>query len=137
MAAVNQQEDSSVSSSTDAGVLYRLVAGFPEHAGCIPHNVSNGQTLEDHPINRRTHVGGKFPIYVQLISIFSLAGVQSRVDVTINGQYAEVLNKLGWPGTTETYRVHLGVPTGTAPGTATIPLTAAFIPGPEVKISVQ
>src|SRR5688500_14115965 len=33
------------------------------------------------------------------------AEVNSPVDVTINGPTAEVANKLGWPGTTDTYRL--------------------------------
>lgn len=66
-----------------------------------------------------------------------LAEVNSPLDVTINGQPAEVVNKFGWPGTTDSYRVDVRVPAGTAPGTATIQLTAAFIQGSEAKISVQ
>lgn len=63
--------------------------------------------------------------------------VNSPVEVTVNGEPAAVLNKLGWPGLVDTYRVDFGIPEGTAPGPATIQLSAAWIAGPEVKIAVQ
>ena len=63
--------------------------------------------------------------------------VNSPVEVTVNGNAAEVLNKIGWPGTTDTYRLDIRVPDGTAPGTATLQLTAAFIQGREVSVPMQ
>lgn len=66
-----------------------------------------------------------------------LQEVNSPVEVTVNGNAAEVLNKVGWPGTTDTYRVDFRVPAGTAPGIARIQLSAAFIPGREVSLPVQ
>ena len=66
-----------------------------------------------------------------------LQEVNSPVEVKVNGNVAEVLNKIGWPGTTDTYRVDIRVPDGTAPGMATVQLTAAFIPGREVSLPVQ
>jgi len=63
--------------------------------------------------------------------------VNSPLEVTLNGKAADVLNKIGWPGTTDTYRVDIRVPDGTVPGMAALRLTAAFIPGREVRIPVQ
>lgn len=63
--------------------------------------------------------------------------VNSPIEVRVNGKDAEVINKIGWPGTTDLYRVDFRVPASIAPGMATIQLTAAWIPGPEVNISVQ
>jgi hypothetical protein len=63
--------------------------------------------------------------------------VNSPVEVTVNGREAEVINKVGWPGTSDLYRLDFRVPAGLPPGMATIQLTAAWIPGPEVKIPVQ
>ena len=57
--------------------------------------------------------------------------------MTVGGKEAEVINKIGWPGTYGLYRVDFRVPSGLPPGTATLQLTAAWIPGPEVKIAVQ
>ena len=55
----------------------------------------------------------------------------------MSGKETEVINKIGWPGTYELYRVDFRVPAGIAPGMAAIRLTAAWIPGPEVEIPVQ
>jgi len=66
-----------------------------------------------------------------------LAVVNSPVEATVNGNAADVINKIGWPGTTERYRLDIRVPNGTAPGMATLQMTAAFIPAQEVSIPVQ
>jgi len=66
-----------------------------------------------------------------------VAEVISPVGVLVNGKEAEVVNKIGWPGTTDRYRIDFRVPSGLAPGTATIQLTASWIPGPTVNIAVQ
>jgi hypothetical protein len=63
--------------------------------------------------------------------------VNSPVEVTMNGKETEVINRTGWPGTSDRYRVDVRVPSGLPPGTASLQLTAAWIPGPEVKIPVQ
>lgn len=66
-----------------------------------------------------------------------LQEVNSPVDVTVNGHAADIINKAGWPGLENVYRVDFRVPEGTAPGLATVQLTAAWIAGPEVKIAVR
>ncbi len=63
--------------------------------------------------------------------------VNSPVEVTVNGKEAEVINKIGWPGTYDLYRVDFRVPAALSAGMATLQLTAAWIPGPEVKIAVR
>jgi uncharacterized protein (TIGR03437 family) len=63
--------------------------------------------------------------------------VNSPIEVTVGGKDAEVINKVGWPGTYDLYRVDFRVPAGLPPGQATLQLTAAWIPGPEVKIPIQ
>ena len=63
--------------------------------------------------------------------------VNSPLDVTVNGQSAVVVNKIGWPGLLDIYRVDFVVPDGKSPGTAAIQLTAAWIPGHSVEIPVQ
>jgi len=63
--------------------------------------------------------------------------VSSPVEVTVNGRPAEVLNQIGWPGTSDTYRLDIRVPDGTTPGMAALQLTAAFIQGREVSIPIQ
>jgi hypothetical protein len=63
--------------------------------------------------------------------------VNSPVEVTVNGAPAEVLSKIGWPGEIDTYRVDIRVPAGTAPGPASIQITAAWIPGSAVAVPVR
>jgi uncharacterized protein (TIGR03437 family) len=67
----------------------------------------------------------------------ALQAVNSPVDVTVNGKSAEVINKIGWPGLVDTYRVDFRVPDGTAAGMAAIQLTAAWIAGAGVNIPTQ
>ena len=47
------------------------------------------------------------------------------------------MNKIGWPGTYDLYRVDVRVPSGVTPGITTLQLTAAWITGPEVRIPIQ
>jgi hypothetical protein len=63
--------------------------------------------------------------------------VNSPVEVTVNGDSAEVINKVGWPGLMGTYRVDFRVLAGTTRGTAAIQLSAAWIQGPSVNVPVQ
>ena len=63
--------------------------------------------------------------------------VNSPVAVTVNGQAAELVNSIGWPGLVDTYRVDFRVPDGATAGTATIQLTAAWVAGSSVNVPVQ
>jgi hypothetical protein len=63
--------------------------------------------------------------------------VNSPVEASVNGKLATVINKIGWPGLTNAYRLDVRVPDGTATGTALLQITAAFIPAPEVRFAVQ
>jgi uncharacterized protein (TIGR03437 family) len=63
--------------------------------------------------------------------------VNSPVDVTIGGQPAEVINKVGWPGLVDTYRVDFRVPSGIAAGMTAVQLAAAWIGGSPVNIPIQ
>ena len=66
-----------------------------------------------------------------------LQQVNSPLAVSVNGKPADVINGIGWPGQVDTYRVDFRVPDGTAPGTASIQLTAAWIAGPSANVPVQ
>jgi uncharacterized protein (TIGR03437 family) len=57
--------------------------------------------------------------------------------VTVNGQDAEVVTSVGWPGLVDTYRVDFRVPSGLAAGTASVQLSAAWINGTAARIAVQ
>jgi uncharacterized protein (TIGR03437 family) len=73
----------------------------------------------------------------QSFPIDALQQVNSPVDVTVNGQSAEVMNKIGWPGQVDTYRLDFRVPDGATAGMAAIQLTAAWIAGSPVNIPIQ
>jgi hypothetical protein len=63
--------------------------------------------------------------------------VNSPISVSVGGSPAEVLNKIGWPGTKDVYRLDIRVPDGVRSGMAPIQITAAWIPGEEVLIPVR
>ena len=63
--------------------------------------------------------------------------VNSPVAVTVNGEAAQVLSAVGYPGATDGYQVDFQVPANTTAGVAAIQLSAAWIAGPAVKIAVQ
>ena len=63
--------------------------------------------------------------------------VNSPVEVSVNGQSAEVINKIGWPGLVDTYRIDFRVPDGTAAGPAGVQLTAAWIAGSPSNIAIK
>ena len=63
--------------------------------------------------------------------------VNSPVDVTIGGQPAELINKVGWPGLVDTFRVDFRVPGGIAAGMTPVQLAAAWIGGSPVNIPIQ
>ena len=66
-----------------------------------------------------------------------LAVVNSPLDVTVSGKSAEVLGAVGYPGAVDGYQVNFRMPPGTPKGTASIQVSAAWIPGPPVSIQVQ
>jgi hypothetical protein len=66
-----------------------------------------------------------------------LAVVNSPVDVTVNGKPAEVLSAVGYPGAVDGYQVNFRVPSDTPKGSASIQVSAAWIPGTPVSIAVQ
>jgi uncharacterized protein (TIGR03437 family) len=76
--------------------------------------------------------GQPFPAY----PANRLQAVNSPVEVKVNGQSAEVINAVGWPGLVNTYRVDFRVPSGAA-GMTGVQLSAAWIAGSTVQIPVQ
>src|SRR5712692_1137323 len=66
-----------------------------------------------------------------------LSAVNSPVQVTVNGNQAQVLAAVGFPGEVDSYQVNFQVPPGTTKGVATVQVTAAWIVGPAATIAVQ
>jgi hypothetical protein len=65
------------------------------------------------------------------------AAVNSTVAVMVNGKAAEVLGAVGFPGAVDGYQVNFRVPTETGKGVATIQVSAAWMTGTTVNITVQ
>jgi len=65
-----------------------------------------------------------------------LAVVNSPVTVTANGEPAEVLAAVGYPGATDGYQVNFRLPLDVR-GSVSIKLSAAWVPGAPVNIPVQ
>jgi uncharacterized protein (TIGR03437 family) len=66
-----------------------------------------------------------------------LAVVNSPLEVTVNGEPAEIVGAVGYPGAVDGYQVNFRIPADVALGTATIRLSAAWIPGDDIRIAVQ
>jgi len=65
------------------------------------------------------------------------ASVNSPVQVLVNGNAAEVIGAVGYPGSVDGYQVNFRVPSDTPKGTASIQVTAAWISSTPVSIAVQ
>ena len=73
----------------------------------------------------------------QLFPSSPLAFVNSPIAVTVNGESAEVLGAVGYPGTSDNYQVNFRVPPDIGLGSAMIQVSAAWIPGTPVSIQVK
>jgi uncharacterized protein (TIGR03437 family) len=82
------------------------------------------------PVNPGVDPGAPFPSG-------PLATVNSPVEVIVNGNPAEVLSAVGYPGAVGGYQVNFRVPDDTAKGPASIQVSAAWVPGTPVTIPVQ
>lgn len=63
--------------------------------------------------------------------------VVSPVDVKVNGVSAEVLAAVGLPGAVDGYQVNFRVPSDAVSGVATVQVSAAWIAGPSVNLSIR
>jgi hypothetical protein len=66
-----------------------------------------------------------------------MSRVQSPLRLTVNGVSAEVLYAGGYPGTDDTYQINFRMPPNVTPGSTTLQLISAWIPGKEVPITVR
>jgi len=81
------------------------------------------------PTNAAINPGQVFPAS-------PLAIVNSPVEVSINGNPAQVLYAGGYPGTTDVYQVNLQLPSGIQPGMASLQLTSAWQRSVPVQIPI-
>ena len=66
-----------------------------------------------------------------------LSIVQVPLRLTVNGAPAEVLYAGGYPGSDDTYQINFRMPPNVTPGSATLQLISAWIPGKEASITVR
>jgi hypothetical protein len=66
-----------------------------------------------------------------------LAAVNSPVEITVNGEPAEVLGAAGLPGAVDGYQVNFRMPHDISKGTAIVQLRTAWVPGSPVSIAVE
>jgi hypothetical protein len=67
----------------------------------------------------------------------ALSTVNAPIEVLVNGQSSEVLYAGGYPGAVDGYQVNFRLPAGIPAGTASLQLTAAWIPGAAVAITTK
>jgi hypothetical protein len=65
-----------------------------------------------------------------------LATVNSPITVTVNGEVADVIGAVGYPGAVDGYQINFRVPSD-AKGVVSVQVIAAWIPGPAVNINIQ
>ena len=66
-----------------------------------------------------------------------LQTIAAEVVATVNGKPAVCLNAVGWPGTVDTYRVDVTLPSGFEAGKATVVVNRAYIPGIPFQLAVR
>ena len=113
--AVTHSKDFTLVSASKPAAAGEVLSLFATGLGPVRPNVDPGQPFPSNPP----------------------AVVNSPVAVTVNGQSAEVLAAVGFPGSTDGYQVNFRIPPDTAKGPAAIQVSAAWIPGSPVNIQIQ
>jgi len=113
--AIVHSGDFTVVSATRPAIAGEVLSLFATGLGPVVPAVDPGQPFPANPL----------PI------------VNSPVQVLVNGNSAEVLGAVGYPGSVDGYQVNFRVPPDTPKGTASIQVTAAWIAAPPVSIAVQ
>ncbi len=101
-------------------------AANPAHAGETLTLFATGLG----PVRAAINPGQAFPTSPSAL-------VNSPVAIKVNGTDASVLYAGGYPGAVDGYQVNFTLPSGLAPGTASLQIAAAWIPGDAVKLPIQ
>jgi len=109
------------------------------HADFSPVTATRPAKADEILMVRATGLGPTLPGINpgQPFSTDTLQQVNSPVAVMVNGQAAEIINSIAWPGQVDTFRMDFRLPNGTPAGTAAIQLSAAWIAGSSVNIPIQ
>jgi uncharacterized protein (TIGR03437 family) len=73
----------------------------------------------------------------QVFTASPLQVASSPIGVLVNGKAGDVLYAGGYPNTVDNYQVNFRIPGDTAPGVATVQLSAAWVSGSAVRIPIQ
>ena len=73
----------------------------------------------------------------KVFSANPLQVANSPVEVTVDGQQAEVLYAGGYPSSPDAFQVNFRLPSTVTHGPVPLHVTAAFIPGPQVSLPIQ
>ena len=119
-------QNSSVPAIVHSADFSLVTAANPAKAGEILSLFAKGLG----PVRPSVDPGQPFPAS-------PLAVVNSPVEVKVDGAAAEILAAVGYPGSADAYQVNFRVPAGTGRGTASLQVTAAWIPGAATVLSVQ
>lgn len=113
--AVTHSNDFSLVSASKPAVAGEILSLFATGLGPTRPGLNPGQPFQSNP----------------------LAVVNSPVEVTVNGNPAEVLGAVGYPGAVDGYQVNFRVPPDAPKGSSAIQVSAAWISGSEVQIAIQ
>jgi uncharacterized protein (TIGR03437 family) len=147
-------EDPSVRRSLGGGTLihtFHIAPSYPPalvadgnpsvyHANFTPVTTTSPARAGEVLIARAINLGFTTPS-VDPGAAFPGAGpigvVNAPVQAIVGGQATDAVNKIGWPGQTNVYRVDFIVPQGTGSGMVQVQLSASGIAGPTISIPVQ
>ncbi len=110
------------------------------HADFSPVTATSPAHAGEVLIARGMNLGFTTPAVIPGIAFANSAPwnqVNAPVEVIVGGQAQDAINKLGWPGQVDLFRVDLRVPPATPSGMTTLRLRVSGIDGPVLQIPVQ
>ena len=114
-----------------------IIAAF--HSDFTPVTQSNAARAGETIILRVTNLGPTRPAVSpgEVFPLDPLTIVNSPVEVLVNGRPAEVGNKVGWPQTTDVFRVDFQVPGNQQGGFVPVTVVNAWIPSARFDLPVR
>jgi uncharacterized protein (TIGR03437 family) len=110
------------------------------HADFSPVSAASPARAGEVLIARGTNLGFTTPTVVPGVAFVDSAPwnqVNAPVEVIVGGQALDAINKLGWPGQIDFYRVDFQVPSVPPSGMTTLQLRVSGVAGPPVQIPVR
>jgi uncharacterized protein (TIGR03437 family) len=110
------------------------------HADFTPVTTSNPAQAGETLIARVMNLGFTTPSVDPAAAFPSgspFSVVNALVEAVVGGNATDAVNKLGWPGQSNVYRVDFQVPQTTTPGMVPVQIRAAGIAGPAMRLPVR